>query len=148
MFCMMHRVAHTHLLHAHTHPGGASWVGCKGPWYWDPSTRSSSEEVEAAAGWEEGTNRLSLVGGADLWCSLSVAQKSRPAALGGEGAFQGWKVRTTECQLVNSVWILLLVVVQVLLFAERNKLPGLRRLLEAGGAQVLRWATQHSSCPG
>ena len=27
---------------------------------------------------------------------------------------------------------------QVLLFAERNKLSGLRRLLEAGGAQVLR----------
>ncbi len=31
----------------------------------------------------------------------------------------------------------MLSVYQVLLFAERNKVPGMKRLLEAGGAQVL-----------
>ena len=33
------------------------------------------------------------------------------------------------------------LVLQVLLFAERNKLPGLKRLLEAGGAHVLNKIT-------
>ncbi len=39
----------------------------------------------------------------------------------------------------------MLSVYQVLLFAERNKVPGMKRLLEAGGAQVLTPSSHKSA---